>query len=144
MISVPANSIDVVVSSSIHCSVDNSQSVLKEINRVLVPVSNDAILNVKPDSLNISHFQGGRYYFFEHVLDEPDTKRYKWQMFVNKIRLWQLVGHGCIFADFDTKIAKFGLFKYKAKRYTFENNSWTYYPAYLIASHYGGCAFKET
>ncbi|KAG4068514.1 hypothetical protein HA402_004855 [Bradysia odoriphaga] len=125
MASIPTNSIDVVVTSNIHCSVDNSQSVLKEIRRVLVP--------------------GGRYYFFEHCLDEPGTTRFKWQMFVNKIRLWQLTWHGCVFGDFESKISKFGRFNYKGKRYTVENQPLIYYVllAYLTASHYGGCAIKE-
>ncbi|XP_037031615.1 methyltransferase-like protein 7A [Bradysia coprophila] len=123
MASIPSNSIDVVVTSSIHCSVDNSQRVLKEIRRVLVP--------------------GGRYYFFEHCIDEPGTTRFKWQKFVNKIRLWQLTWHGCVFSDFESKISKFGLFNYKGKRYTMQKQSWTCYVSYLIASHYGGCAVKE-
>ncbi|KAJ6649644.1 putative methyltransferase-like protein 7A [Pseudolycoriella hygida] len=122
MVSIPSNSIDVVLTSSIHCSVDNSQSVLKEIERVLVP--------------------GGRYYFFEHCLDEPGTTRFKWQLFVNKIRLWQWTLNGCTFVDFKHEISKFGVFKYKAKRYTAESHSWNYLVRYLIAPHYGGCAVK--
>lgn len=39
MASIPSNSVDVVISSHLHCSVDNSQSVLSEIRRILVPVS---------------------------------------------------------------------------------------------------------
>ncbi|KAJ6647910.1 putative methyltransferase-like protein 7A, partial [Pseudolycoriella hygida] len=101
MTSIPSNSIDVVVSSSIHCSVDNSQDVLKEIKRILVP--------------------GGRYYFFEHVLDEPGSNRRSWQVFANKARFWQITWHGCTFDDFESKISKFGLFKYEIKRYTFED-----------------------
>lgn len=116
MTSIPSNSIDFVVSSSIHCSVDNSQSVLKEIRRVLVPVSNNS-LKFRSKKKK-SNGKGGRNYFFEHVIDEPHTMRYKWQMFVNKGRLWQMTWHGCVLADFEPKISKFELFKYKGKRYT--------------------------
>ncbi|XP_037031616.1 methyltransferase-like protein 7A [Bradysia coprophila] len=123
MASIPSNSIDVVVTSNVHCSVDNSQKVLKEIRRVLVP--------------------GGRYYFFEHCLDEPGTTRFKWQKFVNKIRLWQFIGHGCVFSDFESIFSKFGLFNFKGKRYTIDTQSWTYYASYLVASNYGGYAVKE-
>ncbi|XP_037025048.1 methyltransferase-like protein 7A [Bradysia coprophila] len=123
MTSIPSNSVDVVVSSNVHCSVDNSQSVLKEIRRVLIP--------------------GGRYYFFEHGLDEPHTSRYKWQKFVNKTRLWALAWHGCIFTDFEPELSKFGLFKYKGKRYTIPNQSMVNFPVFLVSSHYVGCGINE-
>jgi len=122
MSSVASNSIDVVVSSNIQCSVDNIQEVLKEIKRVLVP--------------------GGRYYFSEHVLDEADTVRYKWQIFINKIGLWQFIGHGCTFIDFEKEISKVDFFQYKSNRFVVPNNTWSYYLLYLLASHFGGCAIK--
>ncbi|KAJ6645676.1 Thiol S-methyltransferase METTL7B [Pseudolycoriella hygida] len=125
MTSIPANSVDVVISSCVHCSVDDNFKVFEEIQRVLVP--------------------GGRYYFFEHILDEPHTTRYKWQTFFNKTGLWQLMWHGCVFTDFESKISKCEHFKYKGKLYRVFNdkNNWTYYITYPVVPHFGGCAIIE-
>lgn len=145
MASIPSNSVDVVVTTNVQCSLDDNQSALAEIRRVLVPVRKHRRIFVQMLTFQMRYTcQGGRYYFLEHGLDEPGTTRRKVQQFVNKIRLWKWIWHGCIFDDFEPKISKFGLFNYKGKRYTVDDEPWYYYVvAYLTVSHYGGCAVNE-
>merc|ERR1712137_1284721 len=62
MSDVPDNSIDVVVSTLVLCSVRNLELTLKEVQRVLAP--------------------GGKFYYWEHVHDVPGTWLHTIQSFL--------------------------------------------------------------
>ncbi|KAM3848187.1 thiol S-methyltransferase TMT1A-like [Vipera latastei] len=71
--SVPDDSVDVVVSTLVLCSVSNIHAVLKEVLWVLRP--------------------GGAYFFLEHVAAERSTWTYFWQQVWNPT--WGYVTDGC-------------------------------------------------
>ncbi|KAM3848968.1 thiol S-methyltransferase TMT1A-like [Vipera latastei] len=71
--SVPDGSVDVVVSTTVLCSVSNVQAVLKEVLRVLRP--------------------GGAYFFLEHVAADRSTWTYFWQQVCNPA--WGCMTDGC-------------------------------------------------
>jgi len=70
---VPDNSMDVVISTQVLCSVTNPGEALREIERVLKP--------------------GGHFVFLEHVAAAPGTTLRRWQRFVRPVSL--LLGDGC-------------------------------------------------
>lgn len=70
---VPDNSIDVVVSTHVLCSVESPEQCLQEIKRVLV--------------------SGGKFYYLEHVADSKRTWCELLQIMVTPI--WQFVFDGC-------------------------------------------------
>lgn len=67
------NSMDVVVSTLVLCSVSDPERVLREVHRVLKP--------------------GGRFLFLEHVAAPPGTLLRRVQFFI--CPLWKLIGDGC-------------------------------------------------
>ncbi|KAM3848965.1 thiol S-methyltransferase TMT1A-like isoform 1-T1 [Vipera latastei] len=71
--SVPDGSVDVVVSTTVLCSVSNVQAVLKEVLRVLRP--------------------GGAYFFLEHVAADRSTWTYFLQQVCNPA--WGCMTDGC-------------------------------------------------
>jgi len=85
---VPTNSVDVLVTTTVLCSVEHVHLVLKEIRRVLVP--------------------GGRYYFLEHCLDENITRRRTIQKFLNWCHIWPWILDGCKFIPIRTEISLAG------------------------------------
>jgi ubiquinone/menaquinone biosynthesis C-methylase UbiE len=83
---IDSESIDVVVTGLVDCSVSKLDEMLKEINRVLVP--------------------GGKYYFMEHVLDPNKTSlRYLAQKILSFTRMWPLIFDGCDFKNLERVIA---------------------------------------
>lgn len=73
-IQVADDSIDVVISTLVLCSVENVSKTLAEIMRVLKP--------------------GGRFIFLEHVADRPGTLRYAVQKIV-PFTPWRYFSDGC-------------------------------------------------
>ncbi|XP_037079761.1 methyltransferase-like protein 7A [Pollicipes pollicipes] len=76
MPSVADSSVDVVVITLVLCSVSHLDQMLREILRVLVP--------------------GGKFYFFEHIGDEPGTWRRRIQNALSDSGLWPLLFDGCV------------------------------------------------
>ncbi|XP_037068056.1 methyltransferase-like protein 7A [Pollicipes pollicipes] len=76
MPSVADSSVDVVVVTVVLCSVAHVDQMLREILRVLVP--------------------GGRFYFLEHIGDEPGTWRRRFQNAVSDSGLWPMLYGGCM------------------------------------------------
>ena len=70
---VPDQSMDVVISTQVLCSVSNPGEALREIERVLKP--------------------GGRFLFLEQVAAAPGTSLRRWQRLVRPVSL--LLGDGC-------------------------------------------------
>ncbi|KAF7473418.1 hypothetical protein GHT09_016055 [Marmota monax] len=70
---VADSSVDVVVCTTVLCSVENQEQVLREVCRVLRP--------------------GGAFFFIEHVADKRSTWNYCWQQVVEPA--WYLVFDGC-------------------------------------------------
>jgi len=73
MSDVPDNSIDVVVSTLVLCSVRNLELTLKEVQRVLAP--------------------GGKFYYWEHVHDVPGTWLHTIQSFLAPVWDFLLTCH---------------------------------------------------
>uniref|UniRef100_A0A8C6EZ12 Methyltransferase type 11 domain-containing protein n=1 Tax=Marmota marmota marmota TaxID=9994 RepID=A0A8C6EZ12_MARMA len=69
---VADSSVDVVVCTTVLCSVENQEQMLREVCRVLRP--------------------GGAFFFIEHVADEHSTWNYCWQVVEPA---WYLVFDGC-------------------------------------------------
>ncbi|GAB6023505.1 hypothetical protein CHUAL_008282 [Chamberlinius hualienensis] len=67
------NSMDAVIGTFLHCSVQNNVGVLKEIHRVLAP--------------------GGKYYFMEHSCGVRSSIQWRVQNFLNP--LWNILFDGC-------------------------------------------------
>uniref|UniRef100_A0A8D2CWI9 Methyltransferase type 11 domain-containing protein n=1 Tax=Sciurus vulgaris TaxID=55149 RepID=A0A8D2CWI9_SCIVU len=67
------DSVDVVVCTTVLCSVKNQEQILREVCRVLRP--------------------GGAFFFIEHVADEHSTWNYFWQQVLEPA--WYLVFDGC-------------------------------------------------
>ncbi|XP_075409086.1 thiol S-methyltransferase TMT1A-like [Tenrec ecaudatus] len=70
---VADGSVDVVVTTTVLCSVKDQEQVIKEVRRVLRP--------------------GGAFYFLEHVAAKPSTWTYFWQRVLDP--LWFLMFDGC-------------------------------------------------
>ncbi|KAG3291968.1 methyltransferase like 7A, transcript variant X1 [Ictidomys tridecemlineatus] len=70
---VTDSSVDVVVCTTVLCSVENQEQMLREVCRVLRP--------------------GGAFFFIEHVADEHSTWNYFWQQVIEPA--WYLVFDGC-------------------------------------------------
>lgn len=93
---VEDNSMDVVVSTLVLCSVRNVKQTLKEVHRVLAPVSVTQFTCVSFPVLIIWRFlhqQGGKFYYWEHVHDVPGT----WLHFLQNLltcTIWDLC-FGC-------------------------------------------------
>lgn len=78
MASVDDNSVDVVVMTLVLCSVDNTEKIMQQILRVLVP--------------------GGKFYFMEHIREFDGEKhgiRQKLQDFLTISRIWPFLLDGC-------------------------------------------------
>jgi ubiquinone/menaquinone biosynthesis C-methylase UbiE len=91
---VADNSMDVVVSTLVLCSVKNVKQTLKEVQRVLAPVSFILFFYVSCSNyLTFSPRQGGKFYYWEHVHDVPGT----WLHFLQNLltyTIWDLC-FGC-------------------------------------------------
>ena len=90
---VADNSMDVVVSTLVLCSVRNVKQALKEVHRVLAPVSVTLVLVFQYRHLMFLHQQGGKFYYSEHVHDVPGT----WLHFLQNLltyTIWDLC-FGC-------------------------------------------------
>uniref|UniRef100_A0A2K5UWE0 Thiol methyltransferase 1A n=1 Tax=Macaca fascicularis TaxID=9541 RepID=A0A2K5UWE0_MACFA len=74
---VADGSVDVVVCTLVLCSVKNQQQILREVCRVLRPVSE----------------RGGAFYFMEHVAAERSTWNSFWQQVLDPV--WPLLFDGC-------------------------------------------------
>ncbi|XP_046450953.1 methyltransferase-like protein 7A [Daphnia pulex] len=73
---VPDNSVDIVVSTMVLCSVGSVEGALKEIHRVLAP--------------------GGKYYFWEHIIEhEYRLVRYIQNIASHPLCMYQFVFAGC-------------------------------------------------
>lgn len=98
---VKSNSVDVVVTTLVFCSVDNVKKILQQILRVLAP--------------------GGRFYFFEHIA-EFDTERHgtrrRFQEILTTLGIWQFIFDGCeLNRDFLVDIQQAGFSKVQAQRF---------------------------
>ncbi|KAG7160119.1 methyltransferase-like protein 7A isoform X2 [Homarus americanus] len=98
---VPDNSVDVVVSTLVFCSVGNTEKILQQILRVLTP--------------------GGKFIFFEHIR-EFDTERHgmrrKIQGFLTATGIWPFLFDGCYLTrDMLETIQKAGFSKVQAQRF---------------------------
>ncbi|CAG7728565.1 unnamed protein product [Allacma fusca] len=95
---IQSDSVDVVVTTLVQCCVEDADAVLQEILRVLV--------------------KGGRYYYLEHVMDHPDTKRYRQQKWLTKLGIWPWIFDGChLDREFDVQVAKAGFSEVDQKRF---------------------------
>lgn len=79
MSDIPSNSIDTAIMTLVFCSIPDPlpEKVLLEIHRILKP--------------------GGKFFFLEHVLSDPNTKRFtnNFQRFIEPV--WAIIGDGCQF-----------------------------------------------
>nr|XP_045611247.1 methyltransferase-like protein 7A [Procambarus clarkii] len=97
---VADNSIDVVVSTLVLCSVDNINKVIQQILRVLAP--------------------GGKYYFYEHIkeFDTEHSTRQKIQIFLTSTGIWPFLFDGCYLTrDMLEAIQQAGFSKVQALRF---------------------------
>lgn len=86
---VHSSYVDAVISTHVLCGVDNVECVLKEIRRVLAP--------------------GGKFFYIEHMIHEPDDWRRYVQLAVNPI--WRHVFGGCeLIRDLHTSLQKSSYF----------------------------------
>ncbi|XP_069177228.1 thiol S-methyltransferase TMT1A-like isoform X2 [Procambarus clarkii] len=98
---VADNSIDVVVSTLVLCSVENINKIIQQILRVLAP--------------------GGKFYFYEHI-KEFDTERHstrqKIQVFLSSTGIWPFFFDGCYLTrDMLEAIQQAGFSKVQALRF---------------------------
>lgn len=107
-------SADAVVGTLVLCSVEDLETALHEIRRVLKP--------------------GGRYVFIEHVAAPPGTLRRRLQRWARP--LWRVIGDGC-HPDRDTlhAIRAAGFARVEAEEFLA--------PAMLVAPHIAGVAVTE-
>jgi len=98
--SIPSNSVDVVVTTAVLCSVDDVRSVLRETRRVLVP--------------------HGRYYFLEHMLDEYSHKRSRLQGLLTRCHVWPWLLDGCKFLPIRETISNAGFSSVDYKEFSLE------------------------
>ncbi|XP_059478181.1 N6-adenosine-methyltransferase TMT1A-like [Neocloeon triangulifer] len=88
---ISSDSVDVVVSTIVLCSIDDVRAVLTEVKRVLAP--------------------GGKFYFLEHVMAQEGTTLCSIQKFLSISGIWPaLCGNGCRLdkkTDFEIKAAGF-------------------------------------
>jgi len=119
---IPSNSVDVVVTTIVLCSVIDPERALQEIQRVLVP--------------------GGRYYFLEHVGDEPHTQKYQIQSFLSsKLHIWPAI-FGCYLdRQIDVLIAQGKFSKVAQKRLRIKSSKCSRFFK-LIEPHIVGVAIK--
>ncbi|GFU45788.1 methyltransferase-like protein 7B [Nephila pilipes] len=116
MSNIADNSLDVVVSTYLHCSCDDTYAVLKEVQRVLKP--------------------GGKYVFLEHVCYPQNEVGLSIQRLINPI--WFLFFNGCTL-DRDTaaKIKRAGFSDVICDKYIS-----TYWWMYLVRHQIVGVATK--
>jgi ubiquinone/menaquinone biosynthesis C-methylase UbiE len=112
---VPDNSMDVVISTQVLCSVTDPARVLQEIQRVLKP--------------------GGRFLFVEHVAAAPGTTLRRWQRLARPVSA--LIGDGC-HPDRETwnDIEQAGFALIQLEHFEIES-------AVLSKPHIAGVAIKE-
>ncbi|GFS66680.1 methyltransferase-like protein 7A [Trichonephila inaurata madagascariensis] len=116
MSDIADNSLDVVVSTYLHCSCDDSYAVLKEVQRVLKP--------------------GGKYVFLEHVCYPENEFGLSIQRLINPI--WFLYFNGCTLdRDTGSKIKKSGFSEVICEKYQAP-----YWFLYLIRHQVVGVATK--
>lgn len=139
---VASNSVHVVVTSHVQCSVNDIQQVLREINRILVPVSNCCSKNLQIYAQTFL-LKGGVYFFFEHVLDKPRTIRHIFQKLSNKVGFQRAIGHGCRFINFERELQK-GVFQSYTGNWYYLPDSWDFnFILYTVKSNFGGKAIKK-
>ncbi|XP_035707350.1 methyltransferase-like protein 7A isoform X2 [Folsomia candida] len=122
---VASNSVDVVVTTTVLCSVENVKSVLREIRRVLVP--------------------GGRYYFMEHLLDEYVPHRTQLQKALTWSRIWPWLCDGCKFLPIRSEISLCGFSTVDYREFMLDNSNLkgkVKLLATLMAPHIVGIAKK--
>jgi len=120
---VPDDSVDVVVSTLVLCSVQDLHQVYKEIERVLVP--------------------GGKYLFMEHVLDDRTGITKLLQELAGSLGIFQFLFDGCRpDKDIETDIRKGGFASVETKRFRldFTKGPVPLYAVYLIKPHLMGVA----
>ncbi|PRD30260.1 UNVERIFIED_CONTAM: Methyltransferase-like protein 7B [Trichonephila clavipes] len=116
MSDIADNSLDVVVSTYLHCSCDDSYAVLKEVQRVLKP--------------------GGKYVFLEHVCYPENEFGLSIQRLINPI--WFLYFNGCTLdRDTGSKIKKSGFSEVICEKYQAP-----YWFLYLVRHQVVGVATK--
>lgn len=96
MITIPTESIDVVVSTHVLCSVDDVTKCLKEIHRVLVP--------------------GGKFFFVEHTAFDHEEG---WKRAFQKLSepVWSFFSDGCqLSRTFDKDFASIGFSSFKYEK----------------------------
>ncbi|KAK8394121.1 hypothetical protein O3P69_006365 [Scylla paramamosain] len=98
---VQSNSVDVVVSTLVFCSVENQKKILEQILRVLAP--------------------GGKFYFYEHI-SEFDTERHgtrrRIQEFLTATGIWPFIFDNCMLnRDMLADIQQAGFSKVQAQRF---------------------------
>lgn len=145
---VASNSVDVVVTTTVLCSVENVKSVLREIRRVLVPVRNSFI----HDSVKFGckykfliRTQGGRYYFMEHLLDEYVPHRTQLQKALTWSRIWPWLCDGCKFLPIRSEISLCGFSTVDYREFMLDNSNLkgkVKLLATLMAPHIVGIAKK--
>lgn len=97
MTDVKSESVDVVITTLVMCSVENVKAVLKEVKRVLVP--------------------GGQYLFLEHVLGDEGTNYHRLQRILGPI--WPYIFDGCeITRNLGEMIEQAGFSKVNVKKFT--------------------------
>jgi SAM-dependent methyltransferase len=121
---IPDNSVDVVVSTLVLCSVPDVQKVYKEICRVLVP--------------------GGKFLFMEHVIDDKLSFIKVIQILAGSLGIFQFCFDGCRpDKDIPTEIKKAGFAAVDAKRFPLDlkdgvpKGMWA---VYVSQPHYSGVA----
>jgi len=121
---VPDNSVDVVVSTLVLCSVPDLMAVYKEIRRVLVP--------------------GGKFLFMEHVIDDTSLIIRFLQILGSKIGLFQLLFDGCRpDKDMEPVIKKAGFASVDMKRFRLDLKEGVpkgFWGVYMIEPHLWGVA----
>ncbi|ODM91866.1 Methyltransferase-like protein 7A [Orchesella cincta] len=121
---IASSTVDVVVTTTVLCCVENVPKVLKEIRRVLVP--------------------GGHYYFLEHVVAPHNTKRWKLQQLANWSGLWKWLHDGCVFRRLDEDIAKAGFSDLDISTFTLDDEAQSSKSKLIqmISPHIVGVAIK--
>ena len=115
---VESNSLEIVISTIVMCSVQTQSAVLSEIKRVLKP--------------------GGKFYFMEHVAGEPGTWLFHLQNLLNTI--WGLLFDGCnLNRNTSVAIDNAGFAQVKYKRLMVEKLGAIFY---VVQPHIAGYAVK--
>jgi len=124
MADIGSGSVDIVVTSSVHCSVRDIRKVLEEIERVLVP--------------------GGKYYFIEHCLDPSPSTCRTVQRFLTWTGIWGFYFGGCEFRNIQKAFEESSSFRDSLHaKIGYHDHEMDSYPNHIVAAQYYGIATKN-